>query len=92
MGYLVAIFQFPPPRGGEPPEGGICPPVALRFQFPPPRGGELSLDTVDLLLQVDFNSRPREGANKLTGEVDYLVIDFNSRPREGANPVVGYPA
>ena len=33
----------------------------------------------------NFNSRPREGANSLTGGVPGLLANFNSRPREGAN-------
>ena len=37
---------------------------------------------------INFNSRPREGANFSTVSLAPLPFYFNSRPREGAN---GYP-
>ena len=35
----------------------------------------------------DFNSRPREGADRLLLLVDHLTPYFNSRPREGADTI-----
>ena len=59
---LLRIFQFPPPRGGEPPRMVFMRSTAL-FQFPPPRGGEPGSPCA-MIQALNFNSRPREGANR----------------------------
>ena len=54
------------------------------FQFPPPRGGEQK--PPDWWgVSLNFNSRPREGANRSEGRSGWPRSYFNSRPREGAN-------
>ena len=65
--------QFPPPRGGEP-EQICCPVCFFVFQFPPPRGGEPPVSG-RVRKRVNFNSRPREGANSKTAQnrAVYLV-------------------
>ena len=69
----MILFQFPPPRGGEP-CSGVFPLQLCTFQFPPPRGGEHT-GFSGFLLWKDFNSRPREGANSKTAQnrAVYLV-------------------
>ena len=55
------------------------------FQFPPPRGGERAVYAGGDPRPLDFNSRPREGANCLCWLKLSITLYFNSRPREGAN-------
>ena len=61
-GSCGLIFQFPPPRGGERLKHEANGDEET-FQFPPPRGGELSRHASEQNF-ADFNSRPREGANR----------------------------
>ena len=78
------IFQFPPPRGGERISVWWCY-SSRKFQFPPPRGGEPLLPPSPIRRPANFNSRPREGANKRKRKPRPCCLNFNSRPREGAN-------
>ena len=57
----IGLFQFPPPRGGEPP-GKIRKPPQMPISIPAPARGRTGYSSKKQGLQ-NFNSRPREGAN-----------------------------
>ena len=81
---FLTLFQFPPPRGGEPASapGGN----AGHYFNSRPREGANAVFSGVQRGPVDFNSRPREGANTYQQAELKIREDFNSRPREGANP------
>ena len=60
--------------------------MAGEFQLTAPRGGRPDIGLIDFM-DSDFNSRPREGADKFFCRYRLKPVDFNSRPREGADYV-----
>ena len=55
------MISIPAPARGRT-EAVLDPKQDNRFQFPPPRGGERICCCV-VVCHINFNSRPREGAN-----------------------------
>ena len=78
------IFQFTPPRGGK---RARCPQLIPSYMISihAPARGQTGLHDLVLDGQSNFNSRPREGANRFYRHLQRRPGDFNSRPREGAN-------
>ena len=67
------LFQFPPPRGGEPREN-VWKPTPTYFNSRPREGANILKEALYSLIKY-FNSRPREGANSKTAQnrAVYLV-------------------
>ena len=55
------------------------------ISIPAPARGRTWQPLRACLTVIDFNSRPREGANLFPSFFNPFLVDFNSRPREGAN-------
>ena len=82
----MLLFQFPPPRGGEP-GLKICVSWSTRI-FPPPRGGEPGLHAVFCGLAVLIPAPARGRTGSWPGSGPAVPRRPYSRPREGANRVM----
>ena len=78
----MLLFQFPPPRGGEP-GLKICVSWSTRI-FPPPRGGEPGLHAVFCGLAVLIPAPARGRTGSWPGSGPAVPRRPYSRPREGA--------
>ena len=58
------LFQFPPPRGGEPTDDAFR--VLRAISIPAPARGRTIQVIGGIVHHIHFNSRPREGANTFT--------------------------
>ena len=56
-----------------------------KISIPAPARGRTFGVAKQLTQRINFNSRPREGANRCPPASSRLGPYFNSRPREGAN-------
>ena len=87
-GIWITVFQFPPPRGGEPDTKYKYVRKTI-FQFPPPRGGEPLLPRLEAPAGDISIPAPARGRTRRFRISPGILADFNSRPREGANPGSG---
>ena len=59
--------------------------LAQQFQFTLPRGERQHILSLIILTPISFNSRSREGSDKLSVSVFRYISSFNSRSREGSD-------
>ena len=104
----TALFQFPPPRGGEPDdittmaaglhfnsrprEGanhrGRCVLASGRISIPAPARGRTNAAVKNRDGVYISIPAPARGRTEALGDRQITEIDFNSRPREGANDCI----
>ena len=82
------IFQFPPPRGGEPANGKIYT-SGLMISIPAPARGRTPTQGQQFPT-AQFQFPPPRGGERKSQPPVKNVFHFNSRPREGANMGVSH--
>ena len=81
-GPILKPFQLTRPRGARPTCSASAP-TRTTFQLTRPRGARLPRGSSLHRGRPCFNSRAREGRDRVVGDVMYEAGGFNSRAREG---------